>query len=107
MKWIVFGVVSLLWIAVCWFFGSMVALTDSGPAQSIAQQECAQRLWRQSGGAGDFQDLRYSDECMTRGRAVAREAAAPAQRKGLLIGIAPVLVAGVWLGRSRRRASAG
>ena len=107
IRWALFGVIALLWIAVCWFFGSMAAVTDSGPQQSIAQQTCGQALLRQSGGTGDYWAQRDSDECRKRGRAVAREASRPALRKGLLIGVIPVLLIGVALFWSdRRRAGA-
>ena len=104
MKWVVFALVSILWIGVCWFFGSMVSMTEGAPRGSIAQQECAQRLLRQSGGTGDYQAFYNSPECREAGRAAARAAGAPARNKGLLIGFLPVLLLGAWLafgGRGR------
>ncbi|MGA0606111.1 hypothetical protein ACO2Q0_08925 [Phenylobacterium sp. VNQ135] len=103
MKWIVFGAASLVWIAACWFFGSMVGLTDAGPAQSIAQQECAQRLIRQ-GGQGDYPSLRDSEICRAEGRAVFEAKSRPAQQKGLLIGLVPVALLGGWIWSRRRTA---
>jgi hypothetical protein len=94
IKWIVFGVISLMWIAVCHFFGSMVGLTDAQVPASMAQRACADRLSRQAGGVGDYESFRYSKECMDQQRAVLRELAGPAQRKGLLIGFAPVILVG-------------
>ena len=103
IKWVVFCVIALVWIAVCYFFGSMVGLTDAQVAASMAQRECADRLLRAAGGAGDYEAFRYSAECMGIQRTVLDQRSAPARRTGLLVGVLPVLLVGAWMRFGGRR----
>lgn len=103
IKWIVFGVISAVWIVVCNFFGSMVGLTDAQVPASQAQRACGDRLFREAGGVGAYDDFRYSDACVKVHRAVLGELSGPAVRKGLLVGFLPVLAVGLLMGFTGRR----
>lgn len=103
IRWIVFGLISAVWIVVCYFFGSMVGLTDAQVPASQAQRACADRLYRQAGGVGDYEDFRYSDDCMKEHRAVLKDLSGPAVRKGLLIGFLPPLAVGLLMRFAGRR----
>lgn len=100
LKIIAFVVASLIWIAVCWFFGSMVALTESGPRASIAQNACANRLIARAESEGrvlDRMDALYSSECRDEQRRVMDELSRPYLTKALLIAFLPVLLLGALL----------
>lgn len=97
LKSIAFVIGSLIWIAVCWFFGSMVALTETGPKSSIAQNECANRMIARALGEGrvlDRMDALYSPECREEQRQVMNEMSRPYLTKALMIAFLPVLLLG-------------
>jgi hypothetical protein len=100
LKLIAFVVASLIWIAVCWFFGSMVALTESGPRSSIAQNDCANRLILQAEREGrvlERMDALYNPACRDEQRRVMNELSRPYLTKALLIALLPVLLLGALL----------
>ncbi|UVO49010.1 hypothetical protein M0208_00140 [Sphingomonas sp. SUN019] len=97
LKLIAFVVGSLIWIAVCWFFGSMAALTESGPKSSIVQNECANLLIARAQSEGrvlDRMDALYSPECRAEQRRVMDELSRPYLAKALMIAFLPVLLLG-------------
>jgi len=61
------------------------------------------RLFREAGGVGAYDDFRYSDACVKVHRAVLGELSGPAVRKGLLVGFLPVLAVGLLMGFTGRR----
>jgi hypothetical protein len=104
LKGLVFGGVSLAWIAICWFFASMVALSEAGPKATIAQDACANRLMRAAQAEGrplDRMTALYDSGCKAEHDRVLAELSRPYLRNGLLIGILPVLIVGLLLFRAR------
>jgi len=104
LKGIGFGIASIAWIAVCWFFASMVALSAAGPKATIAQDACANRLMIAAQAAGqplDRMSALYDSGCKAEHDRVLADRSRPYLRNGLLIGIVPVLLAGFLLFRSR------
>jgi hypothetical protein len=97
VKWTIFAVVSLAWIGAGWFFGSMVGGTAAGVPAARAQDECARRVIARAAARGetiDMMDARFTPECMAIHRATLHDLSAPAVRRGLLIGVVPVLLIG-------------
>ena len=105
IKWIVFTLISLVWIGTCYFFGSMVGGTAAGVPASRIQDECANRLIAQAKARGevlDIMDARFNPECREAHRRALAELSAPAIQKGLLWGVVPViLVGGLMILRSK------
>lgn len=104
LKALGFGVVSIAWIAVCWFFASMVALSAAGPKATIAQDGCANRLMiaaQAQGRSLDRMSALYDSGCKAEHDRVLAELSRPYLRNGLLIGLVPVLLVGFLLFRSR------
>lgn len=105
LKWIAFALGSLGWVAVCWFFASMVALSEAGPKASIAQDACAKQLILSARAEGrdlDRMDALYTPSCRAIHQAVMDEQSRPYLRNALLIGFGPVLLVGLLLFRRRR-----
>lgn len=106
IKWIVFAVVSLTWIATCYVFGSLVGGTTAGVPAARAQDECAQRLVDAAARGGRVLDImaaRAAPECREIHLRTLRELSAPAIRQGLLWGVLPVVfIGGLMLLRSRQ-----
>ena len=97
LKWTIFAVVSLGWIAVCYFFGSMVGGTAAGVPAARVQDECAKRVIARAAERGEAIDMmaaRFTPECMAIHRATLSELSAPAVREGLLWGVIPVILIG-------------
>ena len=95
LKWFLFAGGSIVWIAVCWFFGSMVALTEVGPKAVTTQEECARRqiaAAESQGRALDIMDARYHPECRAIYRDTLQRLSRPYLAKALLIGFAPVIL---------------
>ena len=105
IKWIVFTVISLVWIGTCYVAGSLVGGTDAGVPAVRVQDDCANRLIAQAKARGetlDIMDARFNPECREAHRKALAELSAPAIRKGLLWGIVPViLVGGLMILRSK------
>lgn len=104
LKWLAFGGGSLGWIAVCWFFASMVALSEAGPKATIAQDACANRLMiaaKAEGRSLDRMTALYDSGCKAEHDRVLAQLSRPYLRNGLLIGILPVLIVGFLLFRAR------
>lgn len=100
IKWIAFGLGSLVWIAVCWFFASMVALSEAGPKATIVQDACAKRLITVAQAERrqlDRMDALFDPTCKAAHDRVLRELSRPYLRNGLLIGFGPVLLLGLLL----------
>ncbi|MFC3713543.1 hypothetical protein ACFOMD_13245 [Sphingoaurantiacus capsulatus] len=98
IKWIAFGLGSLVWVAVCWFFASMVALSEAGPKASIAQDACAKQLIlaaRAEGREVGRMDALYTPQCRAEHDRVMTSLSRPYLRNGLLIGFGPVLLLGL------------
>lgn len=97
IKWIVFTLISLVWIGTCYFFGSMVGGTDAGVPAARAQDECARALIAKAAARGetlDMMDARFAPECREAHRKALAELSAPAIQKGLLWGVVPVILLG-------------
>lgn len=105
IKWIVFAVLSLVWIATCYFLGSMVGGTTAGVPAAQVQDDCARRLVAAASARGETLDImaaRAAPECRAAHRQALAELSAPAVRQGLLWGIVPVvLIGGLMVLRSR------
>jgi hypothetical protein len=104
LRWLAFGAGALLWIAVCWFFASMVAGTAAGPKAAIAQDACAKRLMieaQQQGRTLDRMDALFDPRCKREHDRQFAELTRPYLRNGLLIGVLPVLLAGLLMLRGR------
>lgn len=100
IKWIAFAIGSLVWVAVCWFFASMVALSEAGPKASIVQDACANRLIlaaRAEGRELGRMDTLYTPECKAAHDRVMKSLTRPYLRNGLLIGFGPVLLLGLFM----------
>lgn len=104
LKALAFGGISIGWIAVCWFFASMVALSAAGPRATIAQDACANRLMiaaEAEGRALDRMSALYDSGCKAVHDRVLADLSRPYLRKGLLIGLLPVGLVGFLLFRAR------
>lgn len=104
LKWLAFGGISLGWIAVCWFFASMVALSEAGPKATIAQDACANRLMIAAQAEGrplDRMAALYDSGCKAEHDRMLAALSRPYLRNGLLIGVLPVLLVGFLLFRAR------
>lgn len=104
LKALAFGGISIAWIAVCWFFASMVALSAAGPKATIAQDACANRLMiaaQAEGRSIDRMAALYDSGCKAVHDQMLADLSRPYLRNGLLIGIVPVLLVGFLLFRSR------
>jgi hypothetical protein len=91
MRWGLFAVASVVWIAACWFFAGMIAVSEGTPHGSIARQQCAQGISR---GGSDYRAAYDSPPCVEAGRAAAEAVYAPIEKKGLLWGVLPVVALG-------------
>ena len=97
IRWTIFAVVALVWIGICYFFGSMVGGTAAGVPAARVQDECARRLIADAAGRGetlDMMDARFAPECQAAHRTALHELSAPAVRKGLLVGVLPIVLIG-------------
>lgn len=105
IKWIVFAVLSLVWIATCWFFGNMVAGTAAIIPAKMARDECVQRAIAVAAARGVTMtqiEAEQTEECRRIHDRKFDELAGPPIRKGLLWGVVPViLIGGLMLLRSR------
>ena len=105
IKWVIFTVISLIWIFTCYFFGSMVGGTAAGVPAVRVQDECARALIAKAAARGEtlsMEDARFDPACREAHRKALAELSAPAIRQGLLWGVIPVvLIGGLMILRSK------